>query len=229
MTKPLTIGEAINVLKDEFPDITVSKLRFLETEGLIDPDRSASGYRVFRPTDLERIRYVLRQQRDHFLPLKVIRAKLAAWERGAEPTIAEPSGPPPETYFASTGARMTGEEAARAAGAPVDLLQSLLEQGVLTPSAGDEEGPLFDDDDLAVLRAAHRLTAHGLEPRHLRTFRTAANREADLFAQLTGALLRHRSPASHQQAAEVLADCAQAARDLQDALVRSQLRALLDG
>lgn len=230
MTKALTIGEAINALKDEFPDVTVSKLRFLESEGLIEPDRSASGYRVFRAADLERIRYVLRQQRDHFLPLKVIRSKLAAWERGAEPTSPQPAGAPPEAYFAGTRASMTADEVARAAGAPASLVADLIDQGVIVPKPGDEDGAgRFDDDDLAAVRAGHRLIAHGLEARHLRGLRTSANRTADLFAQLAGPLLRHRNPTSHRQAAELLADAAQAARDLQDALVRSQLRRLLEG
>lgn len=228
MTRPLTIGEAINRLKAEFPDVTVSKLRFLESEGLIAPGRSRSGYREFRPADIERVRYILRQQRDHFLPLKVIRSKLTAWQRGEEPTTPPVAGAPPDTYFATTGVQMSAEELARAAGAPADLVGRLVEHGVLVPKQADGND-VFDDDDLAVTRAARRLTGHGLEPRHLRSFRLAANREADLFTQLTGALLRHRSPASHRQAAEVLADSAQAARELQDAMVRAQLRRLLEG
>jgi DNA-binding transcriptional MerR regulator len=227
MSRRRTIGQVINLLKQEFPDVTVSKLRFLESEGLISPARSSSGYRVFGEADIERIRYVLRQQRDHFLPLKVIKSKLTAWERGEEPTVPPASGAPPETYFASTGVRMTADEIARAAGVPVDLVARLVEHGVLTPER-TEDGPAFGEDDLAIARAAHRLVDHGLEARHLRSFRVAANRETDLFSQLTGPLLRHRSPANRRQAAEILADSAQAARDLQDAMVRSQLRRLLE-
>jgi len=226
MSRPLTIGEVINHLKGEFPDVTVSKLRFLESEGLVSPRRASSGYREFRPADIDRVRYILRQQRDHFLPLKVIKSKLTAWERGEEPTTPPAAGAPPDTYFATTGVTMSAEELARAAGAPADLVSRLVEHGVLQPKQG-EDAEAFDDDDLAVTRAARRLTGHGLEARHLRSFRNAANREADLFTQLTRALLRHGSPASRRQAAEILADSAQAARELQDGMVRAELRRLL--
>ncbi|HSR14765.1 MAG TPA: MerR family transcriptional regulator [Gemmatimonadales bacterium] len=222
MTKPLTIGEVINRLKPEFPEATVSKLRFLESEGLIHPARSHSGYREFGPGDIERIRYILRQQRDHFLPLKVIKSKLTAWQRGEEPTVAAPAGAPPETYFATSGVEMSDEELARAAGVTGDVVRRLTEAGVLERGSGG-----FDEDDLAIVRAAHRLLSHGFEPRHLRTVRLAANRESDMLGQLTGALLRHRSPASRQQAAEILADSAQAIRELQDAMLRAQLRGML--
>jgi DNA-binding transcriptional MerR regulator len=223
MSTPLTIGEVINLLRDEFPDVTVSKLRFLEGEGLVSPPRSPSGYREFGPDDIERVRYILRQQRDHYLPLKVIKSKLTAWERGEEPTVSPASGPPPEAYFSTTGAAMTVEALARAAGTTVEFIRRLTDQGVLGAGADG-----FSDDDLTIARAAARLVGHGLEPRHLRSLRLAANRETDLLALLTGPLLRHGSPASRRQAAEILSDGAQAARELQDAIVRGELRKLLE-
>ncbi len=222
-----TIGDVVNLLKGEFPDVSVSKLRFLEGEGLIAPPRTSSGYREFGADDIERVRYILRQQRDHYLPLKVIKSKLTAWERGEEPTLQPASGPPPETYFATTGVEMSSDEIARAAGTTADLIEQLVAGGVLEPGGTDKK-PVFGDDDLEIARAAARLVNHGLEPRHLRSLRLAANRETDLLAQLTGPLLRHGSPASKRQAAEILADGAQAAREMQDAIVRAQLRRLLD-
>jgi DNA-binding transcriptional MerR regulator len=226
--RALVIGEVINLLKDEFPDVSISKLRFLETQGLLRPGRSPSGYRQFRMADVERIRYVLRQQRDHFLPLKVIKAKLSAWERGEEPTVSPAAGPPPDAYFAGGRVRMSAEELARTAGVPVDLVRGLVEHGVLERRSAPGAELHFTEDDAAIARAAHRLVSRGLEPRHVRSLRLASNRETDLLAQLTGPLLRHRTPSSRRQAAEVLADCAQAARDLQDAVVRSALRELLE-
>ena len=97
----LSIGDAVALLRSEFPDATISKIRFLETEGLIHPPRTKSGYREFGPADLERIRYILRQQRDHFLPLRVIKGRLSAWERGKQTVPAPPPGPPAEAYFAT--------------------------------------------------------------------------------------------------------------------------------
>ena len=224
---PLKIGAVVDALSNEFPDISVSKLRFLEGEGLIDPPRTASGYRQFHPGDVERIRYILRQQRDHFLPLKVIKEKLASWERGQEPTTEPPDGPPPDAYFAGAEVTYETQELARTAGVTVRLVEDLVRYGVLEPRRAADGLETFDADDLAVVRAAHRLIGHGLEGRHLRAFRLAANREVDLFRQLTGPLLRHASPSSTRQASEVLADVAQAARDLQETMVRSQLRKLL--
>ncbi|OFW66757.1 MAG: hypothetical protein A2Z12_09125 [Actinobacteria bacterium RBG_16_68_21] len=222
----LSIGDVAEALQKEFPSVSVSKLRFLESEGLIHPPRTASGYREYREVDIERVRYILRQQRDHFLPLKVIKTKLNAWERGEEPTMAPPPGPPPETYFATSEVRLDAEGLARSAGVPSSVIGALVDHGVLAAGQPGEE--IYRDDDLAVVRAAHRLMVHGLEPRHLRSIRLAANREVDLFRQLAGPLLRHASPASRQQAAEVLADVAQAAREMQEAMVRSDLRETLD-
>jgi len=226
--KPLTIGETINLLKAEFPDVTVSKVRFLESQGLIHPERSASGYREFRSADIDRIRYILRQQRDHFLPLRVIKSKLTAWGRGEEPTVPVAEGAPAETYFATSGVAMTAAELARTAGIHTDLVERLVAEGILRPR-GTAEDPAFSDDDVAIARAAHRLVNRGFDTRHLRSMQRGANREADLIGQLAGPLLRHRSPASHREAAEILADAAQGMSDLQGALLRDQLRRMLEG
>lgn len=227
--RALAIGEVIDLLQEEFPDISISKLRFLESQGLVRPVRSPAGYRQFRAPDVERVRYILRQQRDHFLPLKVIKAKLSAWERGEEPTVAPPSGPLPEAYFSGGKARMSADELARSAGVPLDLVERLLEHGVLDARREKLGEAQFGEDDAAVARAAQRLVSRGLEPRHVKSLCLASHREVDLLSQLTGPLLRHRTPAGRRQAAEVLADCAQAARDLQDAVVRARLRTLLEG
>jgi len=223
----LRIGAVVDALADEFPDVTVSKIRFLEGEGLIEPARTASGYRQFEPADVERVRYILRQQRDHFLPLKVIKEKLDDWEVGVEPTTEQPDGPPPETYFAHPTSTYDDAQLARTAGVTVALVENLVDHGVLEPSEDSAGRLVFDDEDLAITRAAHRLVRHGLEARHLRSVRLAANREVDLFRQLTGPLLRHANPTNLAQAAEVLADVAQAARELQETMVRSDLRTLL--
>ncbi|MDX1691520.1 MAG: MerR family transcriptional regulator, partial [Acidimicrobiia bacterium] len=172
-SSPLTIGEVINLLKEEFPDLTVSKVRFLETKGLITPPRSSSGYREFGPAEIDRLRYILRQQRDHFLPLKVIKSKLTAWERGEEPTIDQPEGAPPDAYFSTTGVAMDAEELARAAGITRATVEGLVRHGVLEPDRRDGDD-LFDDDHLAAARAAARRTARGREPRRRRALRRAA-------------------------------------------------------
>lgn len=226
-TNRLSIGDAVEQLRAEFPDATISKVRFLETEGLIRPPRTKSGYREFGPADLERIRYILRQQRDHFLPLRVIKTRLSSWERGDTPISAPPAGPPAAAYFSTSGRSHTAAEAAQAAGAPPNLIADLVKHGVLDPAFASPDAR-FDDDDIEVIRAAYRMVGHGLEPRHLRTIRLGANREVDLFRQLTGPMLRHATPAGRRQAGDVLADIAQAAREMQEAMVRSELRKVLE-
>lgn len=224
-----SIGEVINLLRGEFPELSVSKVRFLEGQGLIQPVRSPAGYRVFSEDDIHRIRYILREQRDHFLPLRVIKSKLTAWERGEEPPARPESGPPPEAYFAQTGVSLTEEELSRSSGLAPRQIEELISQGLLDPVELPDGGTVFRDEDLIVARAAFRLLVQGLEVRHLRTLRLAADRETELLRQLSGPLLRHRNPDNRRRAAEILADCAQAGGQLKEAIVRSRLRRLLEG
>ena len=227
---PHSIGEVIALLQEEFPDVTVSKVRFLESQGLISPRRSPAGYRMFDGDDLRKIRYILREQRDHFLPLKVIKSKLTAWERGEDPQATPEAGPPPESYFgAATGVSLTQDELARASGLTRRQIDELVTNGVLEPIRMPDRTLLFRDEDLTIARSASRLLSHGLEVRHLRTIRLGADREVDLVQQLVAPLLRHRNPDNRRKAAEILADCGQAGSQLQEAIVRGRLRRLLEG
>ena len=223
-----SIGEVINLLRGEFPDLSVSKVRFLEGRGLVTPERSAAGYRMFSDEDVRRLQYVLREQRDHFLPLKVIKSKLTAWERGEEAPVSPEAGPPPESYFATSGVSMSAHDLARSSGLSASQVQSLVDQAVLEPMELADGTPVFRDDDLAIAKSAHRLLSQGLEVRHLRTMRLAAERETDLLAQLVAPLLRHRNPVNRHRAAEILADGAQAGARLQESIVRSKLRRMLE-
>ena len=112
---------------------------------------------------------------------------------------------------------------------PAEFIHTLVQHGILDPRRDAQGQQQFTEDDTSLARAANRLVARGLEPRHVKSLRLASNRETDLLGQLAAPLLRHRTPASRRQAAEILADCAQAARELQDAAVRAQLRGLLEG
>ncbi len=218
------------MLQKEFPDLTVSKIRFLEGQGLITPRRSPAGYRMFDDDDVRRIEYILREQRDHFLPLKVIKSKLTAWERGEDPQARPETGPPPETYFgASTGVSLTQDELARTSGLSRRQIDDLIANAVLDPIRLPDRSLLFRDEDLTIARAASRLLSQGLEARHLRTMRLGADREVDLLQQLVSPLLRHRNPDNRRKAAEILADCGQAGAQLQEAIVRGRLRRMLEG
>lgn len=223
-----TIGEVINLLRPEFPDITVSKIRFLESKGLIQPERSASGYRMFTDDNVRRIEYVLTEQRDHFLPLKVIKSKLAAWEKGEASPVAPDHGPPPEAYFASSGVSLTESEISRSSGLSRGQLAAIIGEGLLEPTELPDGSLVFTDADLQIARAANRLLTRGLEPRHLRRIRLSADRQTDLLGQLVAPLLRHRNPDNQRRSAEILADTAQASAAVQETLVRSRLRKLLE-
>ena len=362
----LSIGEVLSLLREEFPDVTISKIRFLESQGLVDPERTPSGYRKFYEHDVERLRWILRQQREHFLPLKVIRGRLSeqsadlaeartgepaavaagpGWAAGAEagPTTAAPTpaapagpsenhrpvapaaerepadrtpgarasvgeGPAPETgaahgpapsgptparpgttpsLFAGlhgraepparpdqvpappsgvgpepvpdqaapvpghvapvppsepagprpgpTGAvaapeaseeadAFTAEELAAAAGAEAALVSDLKQYGLIAPHAVVAGTPYYDAGAVAVARAAADFARHGVEARHLRIWRNAADREADLFQQVVLPLLRQRNPHARRQAADTLSDLARAGAELRAALVERALR-----
>ena len=227
--KTQSIGEVINKLRVDFPDLTVSKVRFLEAQGLISPTRSPSGYRMFGEADVERLRYVLSEQRDHFLPLKVIKSKLTSWDRGEDTATPRDSGPAPEAYFGSAGVSMAVDELCRASGLSREQVDELISQGVLAPFDLPDGRQVFRDEDLAIARSAYRLFSRGFEGRHIRSLRLAADREVDLLAQLATPLLRNRNPKNRRRAAELLADGASAGAQLQENLVRARLRRLLEG
>jgi DNA-binding transcriptional MerR regulator len=182
----------LQVLQAEFADVTISKLRFLEAEGLVTPARTASGYRKFSAADIERLRYVLTAQRDQYLPLKVIKEHLGAMDRGLRPTpggrpaapvAAEPAGLPVAEDFGAdrTELKLTREELRVAAGITAELLEQL-ESHQLVVARGNH----YDGDAILVAKAAAEFGRYGVEPRHLRPFRTAADREVGLIEQVAG-------------------------------------------
>ena len=273
----LSIGEVLGLLLEEFPDVTISKIRFLESQGLIDPERTASGYRKFYDSDVDLLRVILREQRENFLPLRVIRDRL---ESGA---IEDPTGPttPPrgirnlpgtddvetddvrdgthssasmvadlaaplgEPGFDETGAVSNGhrvEDAASAARRPDTFparelchLSGLtssqlaeLESYGLLAGKGTGEATLYTAADLAIAEAACGFMQHGVEGRHLRAWRQAAEREASLFEQMILPLLRQRNPRARQQAIATLTTLSSLGAQLRSAIVRSALSHHLD-
>jgi DNA-binding transcriptional MerR regulator len=210
-----SIGEVLNVLKDSFPDVTVSKIRFLESEGLIEPERTASGYRKFTEGDIERLRFILQLQREHFLPLKVIRERLEELdEQGdGQPRLelaeAEEEAST-EDQVPLTGTSMSTNEIARASGLTVELVEELVSYRMLQPTEvreareGEEGPPMkrFNEKDLEAAKLCRALLELGLEPRHLKVFRNAAERWADLAEQMIRPLTRQRHPEARREAHE---------------------------
>ena len=270
----LSIGDVLTLLRSEFPDVTISKIRFLESQGLVSPQRSPSGYRKFYEEDVERLRYVLLQQRENFLPLKVIRDRLndggavveddagdpqppvvavapvvASSEPKREtsvadvlaalqeaPVIAAPTAPRPADVQRTAPVvpvealppsdALTAAELAAQTGLTVEEIASLEEYGILrsTRIAGLA---CFSDDEVEIARAAQAFCAHGVEPRHLRAFRTSVDREMDLYEQLMAPLLHQRNPEARQRATTAVESMAEAGRALRAAMMRASIDRLL--
>jgi DNA-binding transcriptional MerR regulator len=228
----LTIGEVLAVLRDDFPDVTISKIRYLESEDLVHPQRTPSGYRKFSRADVSRLRYVLTAQRDHYLPLRVIKEHLEALDRGEPlPPGAVPAAtvPPPAGQGGGASGEesgvppLTSEQFARAAGLEPEQLADCVHFGLL---ATDAEGR-HPAGDLPVARAAAGLARHGIEPRHLRVYRTGVEREAGLVEQLVAPVLRARSEEARTRATEKLQELATLSAQLHTALLEARLRELL--
>ncbi|MCQ0021866.1 MerR family transcriptional regulator [Streptomyces somaliensis DSM 40738] len=224
----VSIGTVLNQLREEFPEVTISKIRFLEAEGLVEPRRTASGYRKFSPGDVERLALILRMQRDHYLPLKVIREHLDALARGERvpPPSGGPRGRPPEgagpwepDEEPGAAARVGRAELLAAAGASEEDLAAWESYGLVVPAAdgGYEAGAV------TVAKLVAELGRHGLEPRHLRAVKAAAEREAGLVEQVVAPLRRHRNPQTRAHAEATARELAALSVRLHAALVRSAL------
>jgi DNA-binding transcriptional MerR regulator len=227
-TPRLTIGEVLAVLRDDFPDVTISKIRYLESEDLVHPQRTPSGYRKFSGADVSRLRYVLAAQRDQYLPLRVIKEHLEALDRG-EPLPMGAGGPatvPPsaaDSHDETAVPPMTAGQFARAAGLEPDQLADCVQFGLLATDA-DGRHPA---SDLPIARAAAGLARHGIEPRHLRVYRSGVEREAGLVEQLVAPVLRARSEEARARATEKLRELAALSAQLHTALLEARLQELL--
>lgn len=222
----LTIGEVINLLKDEFPDVTVSKVRFLESQGLIEPARSTSGYRQFHSAEVKRLRFILQQQRDHFLPLKVIKSQLTLWDRGDDQLAPLNGGGQPQELLESDRDLVDAPELIRQAEISRGQFKDLVDHGLIV-AIDDHGAERFSDRDIAVARQCGILMDYGFEPRHLRSVRHAAERHADLLAQLTAGMRRNRSPDARTRVTETLAGSSEALGKLSALMLAGQIRSFL--
>ncbi len=233
----LSIGEVIDRLRSDFADVTVSKIRFLESEGLVEPSRAPSGYRKFSLEDVERLRYILGAQRDQYLPLKVIREHLDAMDRGlvipksaAGPrppkNLSEVEGMPESDAFSNSNAEiaMSRAELIEASGVSSDLLKRLEDFGLVRC-----EGKWYNSDAFVVAKTVAQMAEFGFEPRHLRAFKSAAEREAGLVEQSVAPLTGRKDPESLVRAGEVARELAALSVQLHAALVRRALPDTLRG
>ena len=234
----MSIGAVLDLLRPDFPEVTISKIRFLEAEGLVTPQRTSSGYRRFTAYDCARLRFILGAQRDHYLPLKVIRAQLDAQPDGELPAIRSPYGVP-RLVSAADGAesqadadtggvsptriRLSREDLLESSGVDDELLIAALKAGVITPGPAG----FFDEHAVVILQCARALADYGVEPRHLRAFRSAADRQSDLIAQIVGPLVKVDKAGARDRADELAREVAALAITLHTSLIKSAVRDVL--
>lgn len=236
----MSIGAVLDLLRGDFPDVTISKIRFLEAEGLVTPERTASGYRRFTAYDCARLRFILTAQRDHYLPLKVIKAQLDAQPDGELPQPGTAYGVPrlvPVSDGDSPGAgvttasgvaptqiRLSREDLLARSGVDDELLTALVKAGVIKPGPAG----FFDENSVTIAQCARALADYGVEARHLRAFRSAADRQSDLIAQIAGPVVKAGKAGARDRADDLAREVAALAITLHTSLIKSAVRDVLD-
>jgi DNA-binding transcriptional MerR regulator len=235
----MSIGAVLDLLRGDFPDVTISKIRFLEAEGLVTPERTASGYRRFTAYDCARLRFVLTAQRDQYLPLKVIKAQLDAQLDGELPKAGSSYGVPRLVSVedtasddsaaglsgvAPTQVRLRREDLLARSGIDAALLIELIKAGVIKPGTAG----FFDEHSVVIAQCARALTEYGVEPRHLRAFRSAADRQSDLIAQIAGPVVKAGKAGARDRADDLAREVAALAITLHTSLIKSAVRDVLD-
>ncbi len=232
----MSIGAVLDSLRPDFPDVTISKIRFLEAEGLVTPERTASGYRRFTAYDCARLRFILTAQRDQYLPLKVIKAQLDAQPDGELPRTGSAYGVPrlvpvsgdtgasEATAVARSQVRVSREDLLARSGVDDELIAELVKAGVITTGPAG----FFDEHAVVIAQCAHALAEYGVEPRHLRAFRSAADRQSDLIAQIAGPVVKAGKAGARDRADDLAREVAALAITLHTSLIKSAVRDVLD-
>jgi DNA-binding transcriptional MerR regulator len=228
--KAVTIGTVVKALHQEFPDISISKIRYLEDQKLLSPRRTQGGYRLYTQSDIQRLRTILRLQRDEFLPLRVIRAELAGGRAEREVATGPPAGPSDgrslRRALVSTrdpGALYSLEDVVEETGAEAGLVRELVEFGVIK---GEMRAGVryFDETEREIVRAVSELARYGVGGRNLRVFRSSADREAQLLQSILAPALRSRNPERRREAIEALENLASVTTHLKHLLLIRDLR-----
>jgi DNA-binding transcriptional MerR regulator len=228
--KSLTIGAVTKQLEREFPDISISKIRYLEDQKLLAPRRTPGGYRLYAPADVQRLRTILRLQRDEFLPLRVIRQELAAGRADEDAGGNQPAAEARAVRRSSVAVRGPGslyrlDEVLEETGADQGLVKELEDYGVIRGENHEGES-YYDDTEREIVRAVTELRRFGVGGRNLRVFRTSADREAALLEQILAPALRSRNPERRKEAVEALENLAAIASHLKHLLLIRDLRKL---
>jgi DNA-binding transcriptional MerR regulator len=224
----LTIGEVLNQVRSEFDDISISKIRFLEAEGLIVPSRTKSGYRKFSSADVDKLRYILRMQRDHYLPLKVIKEHIEAIDRGLKPEIDEIEKPKVPSALVDlnqlgikkSNIRVTREELIANTSITDQDLKESEDYGLIKVLADKRH---YDDIAVKTARVIAALSGFGLEPRHLKFLKSGSDRESSLIKQVASPMSRSKRPDAGEQALEMMREISNLTNQLHFILVSSTL------
>ena len=224
----MSIGDLLKSMQDEFPDLTISKIRFLESEGLIEPERTPSGYRKFGQADAQRLRFILKLQREKYMPLKVIREKIGELEAGkaragdlAPGMLASLEAG--EDLVAYDDSTLLREEAPQALGVDASFVATLEEFGLISARDGDD-GPFYEKEDVKIMRIAREFSRYGLEPRHMRMYENLTGREVMAFEQIVAPLLRSRDPEARRKALDNLMQLLNLSRELKDLLLKNRVK-----
>jgi DNA-binding transcriptional MerR regulator len=223
-TKAVTIGSVCKALRQEFPDVSISKIRYLEDQKLLTPRRTQGGYRLYTPNDIQRLRTILRLQRDEFLPLRVIRQELAAGRAEEKPVAASGNrGLRRATVSRDPGALYSLQDVCEETGADPTLVRELVDFGVIK---GEMRGGAryFDETEREIVRAVSELARYGVGGRNLRVFRSSADREAQLLQSILAPALRSRNPDRRKEAIEALENLASVTTHLKHLLLIRDLR-----
>jgi DNA-binding transcriptional MerR regulator len=225
----MTIGEVVESLAATHPDVSISKVRFLEEEGLVNPERTPGGYRKFMPADLARIELVLRLQKEHFLPLAVIREKLRDIDKGRVPAELKPVAAKAESMALpfEDAETVPIDKAPTMLGLTVAFVRELADFGLVVPRQGDS-GEELGRADIEIAHTCWDLRRYGVEPRHLRMYETLTEREASLFSQILVPAFRQRTPESRQKLTETLTELTDLTGDLKRHLLRRALDRTFD-
>jgi DNA-binding transcriptional MerR regulator len=225
----MTIGELVESLVPAHPDLTISKVRFLEDEGLITPERTAGGYRKFSSGDVARVDLVLRLQKEHFLPLAVIREKLQDLDKGKVPEELRPMVTRPEAVSMQfdAGEAVALEDVPAALGFPASFVRELAEYGLVSIVKGDR-GEELPRGDVQIAHTCWDMRRYGVDPRHLRIYATGAEREAALFQQILMPGYRHRTPETRQKLVESLAELMRLTDELRRDLAKRAVSAAFE-
>lgn len=222
------IGELLKSLRGEFPDLTISKIRFLESEGLLSPERTPSGYRKFSQADAQRLRFILKLQREKYLPLKVIREKINELESGKAragdlvPGMSS-SLEVGEDMAAYDDTTLLREEAPSALEVSPSFVSTLEEYGLIHARQGDD-GHYFDKEDVKILRIAKEFSRYGFEPRHMRMYENLTDREAMAFEQIVAPALMSKDPEVKRRALDNLMQLVNLSRELKDLLLKNRVK-----